>query len=78
MHRCYVTYCTKEIPPTFLMCPAHWRKVPPLMQRKVWHWYRKRENEPDNGEHTKPYFEAIEDARKFVENLENGPLFATS
>ncbi len=40
VHLCHARNCTIPVPPRMLMCLAHWRKVPLLLQRKVWRYYR--------------------------------------
>lgn len=37
-HACAV--CTQQIGHDFLMCPAHWRRVPPALQREVYRTLR--------------------------------------
>ncbi len=39
-HYCHARGCLKVIPPKLLMCPPHWRMVPPDLQAKVWATYR--------------------------------------
>ena len=39
-HTCHVNRCDKRVPPRMLMCRAHWRLVPPVMQRAVYDSYR--------------------------------------
>lgn len=39
-HLCHARNCTVPVPPRMLMCLPHWRKVPILIQRKVWKHYR--------------------------------------
>jgi hypothetical protein len=39
-HHCHATGCTKAVKPELLMCLAHWRMVPQIIQRAVWANYR--------------------------------------
>lgn len=39
-HTCHATLCKTRCPPTYLMCPRHWRMVPTRLQRLVWATYR--------------------------------------
>lgn len=36
MHECAVPHCGREIAASHLMCPFHWRLVPPATQREVY------------------------------------------
>lgn len=40
-HLCHAKRCPVTVPPKLLMCPAHWRMVPPALQRAVWAAYVK-------------------------------------
>lgn len=75
--KCYIPYCEREIPLTYLMCPAHWAKVPKKLQADVWKWYRVRQNGGSAlNESGRKYLLAIEAARQAVEEKENGPLYS--
>lgn len=39
-HRCHARGCRVPVPPEKLMCLAHWRRVPRVIQRAVWRAYR--------------------------------------
>lgn len=39
-HRCPVRACPKKMPDHLLMCPPHWRMVPPGLQAAVWATYQ--------------------------------------
>jgi hypothetical protein len=39
-HVCHIYQCGKPVPPSKLMCPAHWRMVPPSLQAAVLRTYR--------------------------------------
>lgn len=39
-HRCHARGCRREVAPSLLMCPVHWRMVPRHLQRAVWQHYR--------------------------------------
>lgn len=40
VHTCHARGCEVRVPPRMLMCLAHWRRVPLLLQRAVWRHYR--------------------------------------
>lgn len=77
-HQCYVSYCDKQIPETYLMCPPHWSKVKPETMREVWKWYRAKMADPDNDSASVAHWKAIEQARREVESRESGPLLGAS
>jgi hypothetical protein len=39
-HTCHARGCSKPVKPELLMCAAHWRLVPKVIQRAVWAAYR--------------------------------------
>lgn len=39
-HTCHARGCTVPVKPELLMCLAHWRRVPRVLQLKVWAEYR--------------------------------------
>lgn len=39
-HKCHARGCPTPCRPEYLMCPRHWRMVPPRLQRAVWRTYR--------------------------------------
>lgn len=39
-HTCHARECTVKVKPEFLMCGAHWAKVPRKIQAAVWANYR--------------------------------------
>jgi|HubBroStandDraft_2_1064218.scaffolds.fasta_scaffold01263_19 hypothetical protein len=39
-HTCHARDCETPVPPEMLMCFAHWRLVPRVIQRAVWAAYR--------------------------------------
>lgn len=41
LHLCHAKGCPVTVPPKLLMCPTHWRMVPPAAQRAVWATYVK-------------------------------------
>lgn len=73
-HKCYVVYCDAEIPASYLMCPKHWAKVKPVIQREVWKWYRAKDAAfgEQRAQAVAKYREAIELARRTVETDERG------
>lgn len=38
-HRCHARGCRRAVEPKFLMCPAHWRRVPKRIQAQIWKHY---------------------------------------
>ena len=40
-HRCHAIGCEAEVPPTMLMCRAHWFAVPKPLRKDVWRLYRR-------------------------------------
>lgn len=41
MHCCTAPDCERPIQDRFLMCPAHWKRVPPDLQKRVYRtWLR--------------------------------------
>ncbi len=40
-HTCHARGCTNHVPPSMLMCRAHWAKVPASVQRAVYSTYRR-------------------------------------
>jgi hypothetical protein len=38
-HNCHWPGCSKAIPPKLLMCPRHWKTLPPI-RSAVWNAYR--------------------------------------
>ena len=39
-HKCHWPECQKEVPPKMFMCLPHWRRVPKVLQTKIWSAYR--------------------------------------
>lgn len=39
-HVCHAHGCTKRIPPKLFVCPTHWKRLRPELQRAIWHEYR--------------------------------------
>lgn len=67
-HLCHATGCTVEVPPKLLMCPRHWRMVPPDIQRAVWRHYRP--GQEIDKRPTKEYLEVMKLAIEVVEERE--------
>ena len=63
-HHCHARGCTKEIPPEMLMCFAHWKKVPRVIQRAVWASYRR--GQCDDRKPSEAWHEAADAAIGFV------------
>lgn len=40
-HLCHADGCTREVPPSLVMCGPHWRSVPRHLQRELWAQYRR-------------------------------------
>lgn len=39
-HKCHWPECQKEVPPKMFMCLPHWRRIPGVLQKKIWATYR--------------------------------------
>ncbi len=39
-HHCHAVECEVGVPPRMHMCLKHWRMVPLLVQKLIWHHYR--------------------------------------
>lgn len=76
-HKCYISYCNKTVPETYLMCPTHWGKVSPKNMQAVWKWYRAKATGTDaeRANADEQHLNAIEIARAEVEGKESGSLF---
>jgi hypothetical protein len=38
-HHCHWPGCPREVPPKLWGCLAHWRMLPPHLQREIWRAY---------------------------------------
>lgn len=81
-HVCHAVGCVVEVPPRLLMCPRHWRMVPPHLQRAVWAAYVP--GQEIRKDPTSAYLRVAADAIAFVlaaelapPAVEQGDLFAT-
>jgi hypothetical protein len=57
---------------SLLMCPGHWRKVPPIIRARVWRHYQPGQ-EFGHVPVSEKYLEAIGEARDAVRAKEAGP-----
>lgn len=74
VHRCHARGCTKPVKPEMLMCFAHWRMVPRLIQRAVWMHYR--EGQCDDKDPSELWHVAADAAIGAVARKEGRPLSA--
>jgi hypothetical protein len=72
-HHCHANDCPTPTSPALLMCPNHWRMVPPAMQRKVWSALKLRGTPGGNPLSWANYYEACADAVEHVAALEEKP-----
>lgn len=71
-HTCHARGCLTPCRPEYLMCPRHWRKVHPRIQRLVWRYYRDGQCEDKNP--SEEWHEAADAAIGYVATLEDHPL----
>lgn len=63
-HVCHAVGCERRVDPKLLMCPRHWRMVPPEQQRAVWVHYR-----PGQERDKRPTLEYLRAAHAAVESV---------
>ena len=68
-HLCHARNCDKECKPEFLMCPKHWKMVPPNLQQDVYKHYRK--GQCDDKKPSEEWLAAADAAIKSVSATEN-------
>lgn len=39
-HTCHAYGCSTDVKPEMFMCQYHWRRVPQILQRRIWSLYR--------------------------------------
>lgn len=71
-HTCHARNCPIPCRPEYLMCPRHWRKVHPRIQRLVWRHYR--DGQCDDMNPSKEWHEAADAAIGYVATLEDQPV----
>jgi hypothetical protein len=71
-HTCHARGCEKRVKPEFLMCSAHWRRVPSKIQASVWVHYRN--GQCDDMRPSREWYEAASAAIGAVARLEGKPL----
>lgn len=71
-HTCHARDCAKPVKPEILMCFAHWRKVPSVIQRAVWAAYRP--GQCDDKHPSKEWFRAADAAIGYVARAEGKRL----
>jgi hypothetical protein len=67
-HLCHAEGCTTPVPPELLMCWPHWRRVPKVIQRRVWVNYR--DGQCDDMKPSDEWHAAARDAIKAVAEKE--------
>lgn len=60
IHTCHAIGCKKTCKPEFLMCTAHWKKVPPHLHALVYKHYRV--GQCDDKDVTKEWLDAADRA----------------
>lgn len=71
-HTCHARGCKVPCRPQYLMCPRHWRRVHPTLQRAVWRTYR--EGQCDDKNPSEAWHKAADAAIGYVASLEDRPL----
>jgi hypothetical protein len=63
-HKCAADGCRREVSLAMLVCPRHWKKVPPRIRRAIWRtrWDRDRNR----------YFSHVTEAIRSVADAETG------
>ena len=67
-HHCHWPGCQKQVTPAMFMCNAHWRQLPPPLQRRIWNAYRpgQEKDKRPSGE----YLAAAKAAQEWIHALE--------
>lgn len=63
-HTCHARGCELGVPPRYLMCGMHWRRVPHALQLRVWATYRA--GQEVTKDPSPEYLEAAQDAMNAV------------
>ncbi len=71
-HTCHARGCRTPCRPQYLMCPRHWRRVHPTIQRLVYRHYR--EGQCDDMNPSEAWHTAADAAIGYVATLEDHPL----
>lgn len=71
-HTCHARGCTTPCRPEYLMCPRHWRRVHPKLQRAVYRHYR--DGQCDDMNPSEEWHKAAAAAIGYVAALEDQPL----
>lgn len=71
-HRCHARACQAVVPPERLMCLAHWRMVPRVIQRAVWATYR--QGQCDDKRPSRDWHRAASAAIGYVARREGRPI----
>ncbi len=69
-HCCHAKGCFKEVPRKMFMCLKHWRMVPRPVQRLIWKYYNKGQEE-GKAEVTRAYLDITDQAIKIVWSAES-------
>ena len=67
-HRCHAKGCTREVPPSMLMCRKHWFMVPKALRDEVWRTYRR--GQEVTKDPSREYLDAADAAIKYVATQE--------
>jgi hypothetical protein len=74
-HTCHARGCERPVKPELLMCFAHWRMVPRVIQRAIWATYRP--GQCDDKHPSREWFRAADAAIGFVARVEGKPINQT-
>lgn len=77
-HRCRASGCLQMVAPELLMCPAHWRMVPPNIQAEVHSAYHAVTRTDASVSKIKAYTDAVNKAVEHVSALEFKRTTATA
>ena len=67
-HTCHIKGCTLVVAPKYLMCYAHWQKVPKRLQSQVYKYYRV--GQEIDKQPSEEYLIAAKDAINYVDFIE--------
>jgi hypothetical protein len=68
-HLCHAADCKTEVAPKFLMCAAHWRRVPRNLQLNVYRHYRAGQEQDKSP--TREYLKAAQNAIESINQSQN-------
>jgi len=70
VHRCHARRCRIPVPPEYLFCEPHWRKVPKPLRDRVWETYR--DGQCDDRNPSAEWVFAADAAIAYIDKLERG------